>query len=184
MHTFSENCDKFNLTRPLLIIRKYRLQKNIKRLKKSVKEMRRKFIILGAAKKLDMNYSEMHCIITQHKKSSRNVSELNKKTALDFYASHRITLSLPYKKYVKNLYLQSTLGVANKEYVIEQHALRNRVLSQSAVYRSIKGKVRTRRRVPFKDCQCDHCMNHGLLVDALIVADVKGISRRNTHTMN
>ena len=107
-----------------------------------------------------MNYSELHRIITQCKKSSRNVSELNKKTALDFYASHRIMLSLPFKKYVKNMYLQSTLGVAYEEYVREQHALGNRVLSQSAVYRCIKGNVSMRRRVPFKDCQCDDCLNH------------------------
>ena len=40
-----------------------------------------------------------------------------------------------------------------------------------------------RRRVPFKDCQCDECLNHGLLIDALIVAGVKGISRRNTHNV-
>ena len=59
-----------------------------------------------------MNYSELHRIITQCQKSSRNVSELNKKTALDFYPSHRITLCLPFKKYVKNIYLQSTLGTA------------------------------------------------------------------------
>ena len=81
------------------------------------------------------------------------------------------------------MYLQSTLGIAYEEYAREQHALGNRVLSQSAVYRCIKGKVRMRRRVPFKDCQCDDCLNHGLLVDALIVAGVKGISRRNTHNV-
>ena len=47
------------------------------------------------------------------------------------------------------------------------------------MYKCIKGKVQM-RRVPFKDCQCDDCLNHGLLVDALIVAGVKGISRRNS----
>ena len=40
-----------------------------------------------------------------------------------------------------------------------------------------------RRRVPLKDCQCDECLNHSLLLDALIVAGVKGISRRNTHNV-
>ena len=119
----------------------------------------------------------------QCKHSGRNVSELNKKNALEFYASHRIRLSLPFKKYAKNMHLRSTLGVAYEEYARKHHALGNRVLSQSAVYRYIKGKVRTRRRVPFKDCQIDECLNHGLLIDALIVAGVKGISRRNTHNV-
>ena len=130
-----------------------------------------------------MNYSELHHIITQHKYSGRNVSELNKKNALEFYASHIIMVSLLFKKYVKNMYLWSTLGVAYEEYVRKQHGLGNRVVSQSAVYRCIKGKVRMGRRVPFKDCQCDECLNHSLLIDALIVAGVKGISRRNTHNV-
>ena len=111
------------------------------------------------------------------------MSELNKKNALEYYASHRTTLSLPFKKYVKNMYLQSTLGVAYKEYARKQHAHGNRVFLQSAVYRCIKGKVRMRRRVLFKDCQCDECLNHGLLIDALILAGVKAISRRNTHNV-
>ena len=89
------------------------------------------------------------------------MSELNKKNTLEFYASHRIVLLLPFKKYVKNKYLWSTLGVAYEEYVRKQHALGNRVLLQSAVLRCIKGKFRMRRRVPFKDCQCDECLNHG-----------------------
>ena len=32
-------------------------------------------------------------------------------------------LSLPFKKYVENMYLRSTLGVAYEEYVRKQHAL-------------------------------------------------------------
>ena len=90
------------------------------------------------------------------------MSELNKETALDFYASHRITLSLTFKKYAKNMYLWSTLGLTYEKYVREQHALRNGMLLLSAVYKCIKGKIRVRRRVLFKDCQCDDCLNHGL----------------------
>ena len=71
------------------------------------------------AHRLDINYSELYCIITQCTKSRRIVSDSNKKTALDFYASHRMKLSLPYKKYPKNMYLRSTLGVAYEEYVGE-----------------------------------------------------------------
>ena len=45
LHTCSQKSDEFNLTRLLLNISKYRLQKNVERLKKSVKEMRQKFSI-------------------------------------------------------------------------------------------------------------------------------------------
>ena len=68
------------------------------------------------------------------------MSELNKKTALDFYTSHRITLCLPFKKYAKNMYLRSTLGIAYKEYAREQHALGNRVLSELQCISVLRGR--------------------------------------------
>ena len=36
------------------------------------------------------------------------------------------------------------------------------------------------KKIPFKDTQCADCVNSSLLVDALIVAKVRGIKRRNT----
>ena len=40
-----------------------------------------------------------------------------------------------------------------------------------------------RKRVQFNGCQFTEYLNHSLLIDALIVAGVKGISRRNTHNV-
>ena len=54
------------------------------------------------------------------------------------------------------------------------------VLSQSSVYRCLKGKFRIRKKIPFKDTQCAECVSNSLLVDALIVGKVKGIKRRIT----
>ena len=48
----------------------------------SVQEMKEKYSIQGAIKKLDMNYSELYHIIIQCTKSRRIVSDLNKKMAL------------------------------------------------------------------------------------------------------
>ena len=45
LHTYRQKSNEFNLTRLLLNIRTYRLQKNVERFKKSVKEMRQKFSI-------------------------------------------------------------------------------------------------------------------------------------------
>ena len=36
------------------------------------------------------------------------------------------------------------------------------------------------KKKPFKDTQCADCVNSSLLVDALIVAKIRGIKRRNT----
>ena len=89
-------------------------------------------------------------------------------------------MQLPFKRYSKFYYLCTSLAVAYDTYVREQLQLGFKVLSQSSVYRSIKGKFRTRRRIPFKDTQCTDCVNNSLLIDALIVSKVKGIKRRMT----
>ena len=72
------------------------------------------------------------------------------------------------------------LSVAYEEYVEEQKRLGCRVLSQAAVYRCLKRDFRVRQKVPFKECLCDTCVNNRLLIDALIVAGVKGLSRSLT----
>ena len=87
-------------------------------------------------------------------------------------------MQLPFKRYSKFYYLHTSLAVAYDTYAREQLKLGFKVMSQSSVYRSIKGQFRTRRRIPFKDTQCTDCVNNSLLVDALIVSKVKGIRRR------
>ena len=51
------------------------------------------------------------------------------------------------------------------------------------MYRCLKGKFHIRKKIPFKDTQCTDCVNNGLLVDALIMAKVKGIKRRITQNV-
>ena len=92
-------------------------------------------------------------------------------------------MQLPFKRYSKFYYLCTSLAVAYDMYAREQLKLGFKVLSQSSVYRSIKGQFRTRRRIPFKDTQCTDCVNNSLLVDALIVSKVKGIKRRITENI-
>ena len=75
------------------------------------------------------------------------------------------------------------MAVAYDKYVREQLKLGFKVLSQSSVYRSIKGKFQTRRRIPFKDTQCTDCVNNSLLIDALTVSKVKRIKRRMTENI-
>ena len=87
-------------------------------------------------------------------------------------------MHLPFKRYSKFYYLLTSLAVTYDTYAGEQLKLGFKVLSQSSVYRSIKGQFITRRRIPFKDTQCTDCVNNSLLVDALIVSKVKGIKRR------
>ena len=68
-------------------------------------------------------------------------------------------------------------------YAKEQMKLGFRVLSQSSVYRCLKGRFCVHKKIPFKDTQCADCVNSSLLVDALIVTKVRGIKRRNTENV-
>ena len=54
------------------------------------------------------------------------------------------------------------------------------VLSKTSVYKCLKGKFKVRKKIPFKDCQCNTCLNNSMLIDALIVAGVKHLRRRIT----
>ena len=43
----------------------------------------------------------------------------------------------------------------------------------------MKGRFHVRKKIPFKDTQSADCVNSSLLVDALIVAKIRGIKRQN-----
>ena len=92
-------------------------------------------------------------------------------------------MQLPFKKYAKFYYLRTSLAVAYDSYAREQMKLGFAVLSQSSVYRCLKGKFHIRKKIPFKDTQCAENISNSLIVDALIVGKVKGIKRRITENV-
>ena len=47
----------------------------------------------------------------------------------------------------------------------------------------LERKISCSKKIPFKDTQCADCVNSSLLVDALIVAKVRRIKRRNTENV-
>ena len=102
---------------------------------------------------------------------------------INCYLGNKISQQLPYKRYDKFHFLCTSLAVAYEMYAKEQMKLDFMVLSQSSVYRCLKGRFCVRNKIPFKDTQCADCVNSSLLVDALIVTKVRGIKRRNTDNL-
>ena len=47
----------------------------------------------------------------------------------------------------------------------------------------IKNTIHTCRKVPFKQCLCDMCLNNSLLIALLVANGVKGISRKITQNV-
>ena len=154
-------------------IRKYKANKNIDHLTTCVNELKQMTSIRQAAKRLNMHYSNLHRMMTVRDRSIRRITAEQREKVFSFYSSARISLQLPYKKYSKFYYLRTPLAVAYEEYAKEQRRLKFTVLSRTSVYVCLKGKFKVRKKIPFKDCQCDTCLNNSMLVDALIVAGVK-----------
>ena len=182
-HSSSHDRDASHLQGILRRIIRYKTKKDNVRLNRAVAELKRKSSLRGAAKKLNMYYSTLQRLISIRGGSERSVSEGDKRKVFEFYSSTPVSLQLPFKKYSRYYYLRSSLAVAYHQYVVAQRKSGDRVLSKTAVYRCLKGKFRTRKKIPFKDCQCHTCLNNSLLVDALVVAGVKGISRSNTQNV-
>ena len=173
-----------DLVHSVLKIQKYKTSKNILKAVECVGLLKNKYSIQNAARKLNMQYSHLHRLLSiSQKPHARSLTKSSKANIVKFYKSNKISMQLPFKRYSKFYYLRTSLAVAYDTYVREQLQLGFKVLSQSSVYRSIKGKFRTRRRIPFKDTQCTDCVNNSLLIDALIVSKVKGIKRRMTENI-
>ena len=173
-----------DLVHSVLNIQKYKTSRNILKAVECVRLLKQKYSIRSAARKLKMQYSHLHRLLSiSQKPHSRSLSNSSKANIVKFYRSNKISMQLPFKRFSKFYYLHTSLAVAYDMYAREQLKLGFKVLSQSSVYRSIKGKFRTRRRIPFKDTQCTDCVNYSLLVDALIVSKVKGIRRRITENI-
>ena len=172
-----------DLVHSVLKIQKYKTSKNILKAVECVTLLKQKYSIRSAARKLKMQYSHVHRLLSiSHKAHARSLSNSSKANIVKCYKSNKISMQLPFKRYSKFYYLRTSLAVAYDTYVREQLKLGFKVLSQSSVYRSIKGQFRT-RRISFKDTQCTDCVNNSLLVDVLIVSKVKGIKRRITENI-
>ena len=173
-----------DLVHSVLKIQKYKTSKNILKAAECVALLKKKYSIRCAARKLKMQYSHLHRLVSiRQEPHARSLSKSSKANIVNCYKSNKISMQLPFKRYTNFYYLRTSLAVAYDTYVKEQLKLGFKVLSQSSVYRSIKGKFRTRKRIPFKDTQCTDCVNNSLLIDALIVSKVKGIKRRMTENI-
>ena len=159
-------------------IQKYKWSKNMPKFNECVKQLKVKYSVCDAARTLKMHYSQLHSLLSSKKEThGQALSQCAKKNVIKCYLGNKISQQLPYKRFEKLHFLRTSLAVAYKMYAKEQMRLVSRVLSQSSVYRCLKRRFHVRKKVPFKDTQCADCVNSSLLVDALIVAEIRGIKR-------
>ena len=89
-----------------------------------------------------------------------------------------VTMQLGWKKFAHKFYMRTRLADAVATYQEEKLAAGERVLARSTILKYRPKSVKTMGKTPYKECQCDYCVNYRLLSDALLAAGVKGVSRR------
>ena len=159
-------------------IQKYKWMKNMPKFNEYVKQLNEKYSVCDAARTLKMHYSQLHSLLScKRTPHGRSLSQCAKKNVINCYLGNKISQQLSYKRYEKLHFLWTYLAVAYEMYAKKQVKLGFKVLSESSVYRCLKGRFRVRKKIPFKNTQCADCVNSSLLVDALIVAKIRGIKR-------
>ena len=179
----NRDCNDSHLVHSLMKIQKYRTTRNNVKLLENVSELKKTYSIRAAVRKLNMQYSHLHRLLKCRQEHGRALSQTAKENVIKSYSCNKMSMQLPFKKYAKFYYLRTSLAVAYDSYAREQMKLGFAVLSQSSVYRCLKGKFHIRKKIPFKDTQCAECVNNSLIVDALIVGKVKGVKRGITENV-
>ena len=136
-----------NLVKSVMKIQKYKWMKNMLKLNEYVKQLKEKYSVRDAARTLKMHYSQLHSLLSCKKKThGQSLSECAKKNVINCYLGNKISQQLPYKSYEKLHFLHTSLAVAYEMYAKEQMKLGFKVLSESSVYRCLKGRFRVRKK--------------------------------------
>ena len=136
-----------NLVKSVMQIQKYKWSKTMPKFHEYVKELKEKYSVRDAARTLKMHYSQLYSLLTSKRKPhGRAMSHGVKKNVVNCYLSNKISQQLPYKRFEKVHFLRTSLAVAYELYAKEQMKLGFRVLSQSSVYRCLKGRFRIRKK--------------------------------------
>ena len=102
-----------DLVHSVLKIQKYKTSRNILKVVGCVRLLKQKYSIRSAARKLKMQYSHLHRLLSiSQKPHSRSLSNSSKANIVKFYRSNKISMQLPFKRYSKFYYLRTSLAVA------------------------------------------------------------------------
>ena len=120
--------------------------KNMPKFNERVKQLKVKYSVCDAARTLKMHYSQLHSLLSSKKKPhGRALSQCAKKNVIKCYLGNKISQQLPYKRFEKLHFLCTSLAVAYEMYK-KQMKLDFRVLSQSSVYRCLKGRFCVKKK--------------------------------------
>ena len=136
-----------NLVKSMMMIQKYKWMKNMPKFNEYVKQLKEKYSACDAARTLKMHYSQLHSLLLCRKKPhGQSLSQCAKKNVINCYLGNKISQQLPYNRYEKLHFLRTSLAVAHEMYTKEQMKLGFKVLSESSVYRCLKGRFHVRKK--------------------------------------
>lgn len=154
----------------------YRCKKSKKlaNLTEKLNEIRKKYTIRQVQKFTKMNYRQCYQLLhnTVSSKGKRKVTLQDRLCVARVVLKTTHSMQIPYRRFVKYFYLRESIKETYKAYVREQKELGLRILSQSAMYKSLPRYVRSQKYIPFMECLCVKCLNISHLIDALRAANV------------
>ena len=128
-----------------------------------------------------MAYSTLWWMTHKPKSNAkRYVTPADKAEIASLYVRSDIALQLGWKKYCTKWYVRTRLEDVVATYQEERREAGKRVWKRSTILKYRPKNVKCMGKTPYKECQCDDCVNYRLLQDAALAAQVKGISRRPT----
>ena len=167
-----------SLVRKLCIARS---KKQFEKVEEVVQRIKQITTLRKAAKATCMSWGVMSWTVRKPvSKDNRSVTS-SEITAIETFLSRgTISQSLPTKRHAKKLYMRMALTKAYEEFEWEQEMLGNRVIKFATFYKYLPKNIRCMGETPYRHCQCEICINIGLLLSACHACDVEGLPRRVT----
>ncbi len=150
---------------------------------KLVQDIKTKCSLRRAASLLHVPFTSFMCICSLPKHGvtkGRNVTPKDRDEVSKFIHRGDVSMRLPYKRQAKNVYMRSAMLTAYKQYTKEQSMLGNQVLGLTSFYLALPKQLKYMHDVPFRNCQCEDCLNCSLLTDAVRASKLQGVPRRTT----
>ena len=182
-----------SLTKEVLKMAKFGAKRKVDRVAKIASGIMKKYKSLRAAHRSfgSLTWKRWHSICKPKKElhSLRRITQVEKNEIIALWESPEVSITLPFKKHAKKRFMIVTISQAYQKYIRKQknrnkqvtkQSEKCRILSISSFYKLKPKYVKTRRSLPLNLCTCGKCSNFSLKRDALLVHNIKGVSKRAT----
>ena len=182
-----------SLTQDVLKLAKFGAKKNFTAVEKIVSGIKKKYKSYRAAHRSfgQLSWKRWHSICKPKKELhvNRSITKQEKVDIVGVWENEDVSITLPFKKFAKKKFMIITICEAYQKYIMMQKKKQvnkegkkevSRILSMSAFYKLKPKNIKTRRCIPMNQCICAPCANFALEREALLVHNIKGVSKKSS----